>query len=233
MPEDKFLSTAQEIVENAVAGAIQIIIDENAVKNAYDMEALTCYSSSSSGKEQDSVAQTANELATEVTDKAQDLTENRIKESDEFVEGLSLEVVDDEKEMLREMKLETDCARKVSSQTCFSEDAVDQPKEAEKTQTAKTLQARVQHASVLDSVTANAVSSSKSLNVDELYGIKKDVPPTRASFPNLKCFESSLAISVSPAISSRRDLSDKVIANLTFVGWTLLSCTGRVKKDQN
>ena len=62
------------------------------------------------------------------------------------------------------MQLETECvrtnAKSETSQPCLSKDAIEQPKEAEKTETANTPQADALHVSVQDNDT-NAVGSSK------------------------------------------------------------------------
>ena len=56
------MSTSREIVMNAINGAVKIIIHENDVKKAGDIE--TCCSCTSSKIPQDAVAQTANDHAT-------------------------------------------------------------------------------------------------------------------------------------------------------------------------
>ena len=226
MSEEKLLSTSRDIVRNVLDGAKHIIMSETDFQKVDDLET----SSSSSDKGQD-------HPVPDVIDKARDLTntQSTVEEADKveaehsssdtnLANDIVHEAIDNAREKWQKMQLETECAAinaksKTITKPCLRNEAVQQPMEAEKTETAKTLPADTLHASFPDN---DAVGSSKSLNVDGLYRIKKEVPLTGGSLPNLKCFASSLAIAVSPAISSRQEFFDQVIGKSDFVKCTLL-----------
>ena len=97
----------------------------------------------------------------------------------------------------------------ISSQPCS--DGVEQPMESDKRETVKMQQAVAWLVSAPNR-NKNMISSSKSLNEDELYGNKKEVPLTRAS-------ASSHVIAVSLAVSPPKETSEKVITRV------IISCS--------